>query len=329
MVSIKDVAAEAGVAISTVSKVLNNYPNVTEKTKIKVNRAVEKLNFVPNSVAAALSSKQAGRVAILMNWSMESTAMNEISMQYLSGAITKAKDLHLDVIMLFSSMFEGQSVGEITRYLQSQSITGMILFGLSKEDTVLLELVESQKFKCVVVDAPMVNESTSSLSVDHEKAQYEVARKTIEGSDVKEVLYIAGTKSYFFTNSRLKGIKRLCEDKNLNLTIKYGELSERKARNITLKYGNTTDAVICASDLMAIGAMKALIDMDVFHPVSGFDGLMLMGYVGKQMNTVKLDFFNIAGLAVQEIQLLLNGEAGREIVTDYELVRLTYEDIIR
>lgn len=65
MVSIKDVAKRAGVAISTVSKVLNHYPNVSEETKRKVNEAVEELNFVPNSVAAALSSKQSGRVAIL------------------------------------------------------------------------------------------------------------------------------------------------------------------------------------------------------------------------------------------------------------------------
>ena len=48
MVSIKDVAKHAGVAISTVSKVLNNYPNVSEETKKKVNQAVEELNFVPN-----------------------------------------------------------------------------------------------------------------------------------------------------------------------------------------------------------------------------------------------------------------------------------------
>ena len=48
MVSIKDVARHAGVAISTVSKVLNNYPNVSEETKRKVNEAVEELNFLPN-----------------------------------------------------------------------------------------------------------------------------------------------------------------------------------------------------------------------------------------------------------------------------------------
>ena len=82
MVSIKDVARHAGVAISTVSKVLNHYPNVSEETKVKVNKAVEELNFVPNSVAAALSSKQAGRVALLVNLSSKTQAIDEINMQY-------------------------------------------------------------------------------------------------------------------------------------------------------------------------------------------------------------------------------------------------------
>ena len=67
MVSIRDVAKEAGVAISTVSKVLNHYPNVSENTRQKVNSAIEKLGFVPNSIASALSSKKTGRMALLLD----------------------------------------------------------------------------------------------------------------------------------------------------------------------------------------------------------------------------------------------------------------------
>ena len=66
MSSIKDVARRAGVAISTVSKALNGYPNVSEETREKVNEAVRELNFTPNPIASALSSKKAGRVALLI-----------------------------------------------------------------------------------------------------------------------------------------------------------------------------------------------------------------------------------------------------------------------
>lgn len=78
MVSIKDVAKHAGVAVSTVSKVLNHYPNISDETRTKVAAAVEQLQFVPNTVAAALSSKQAGRAALLIHLNNSTQAIDEI-----------------------------------------------------------------------------------------------------------------------------------------------------------------------------------------------------------------------------------------------------------
>lgn len=328
MVSIKDVARQAGVAISTVSKVLNHYPNVSEETKEKVNRAVEELNFVPNSVAAALSSKQSGRVALLVNLNRKTQAIDEIDMQYISGAINKAMELNLDVITLFFFMFRNKTVEELTRYLQSQSITGIIIYGISKEDKVIHELIEQQKFKCVVIDAPLVNENTSSVSINHSKAQYDVARKTILENKCKKILYIAGVKSEYATDERIAGIRQLGKELGLTIQIKYAEFSELQARNLTLRFGKRYDGIVCASDLMAIGAMKALIDMDIFRPVCGYDGIILMGYVGKQMNTVKQDFAGVSSRAMEELNNLLNGESGKRVFTKHTLVRMKYEDII-
>ena len=101
-----------------------------------------------------------------------------------------------------------------------------------------------------------------------------------------------------------------------------------QARNFTFRYAENKDVVVCASDLMAIGAMKALIEMDIFRPVCGFDGITLMGYAGKQMNTVRQDFRRIASEAVKELKRLLDGGSGQQLVLDYELVRMKYEDIL-
>ena len=86
MVSIRDVAKQAGVAISTVSKVLNHYPNVSEDTKAKVNAAIEELGFVPNSIASALSSKKTDRVALLLDVNRHVQTVDEIPMQYIVGS---------------------------------------------------------------------------------------------------------------------------------------------------------------------------------------------------------------------------------------------------
>lgn len=331
MVSIRDVAKHAGVAISTVSKVLNNYPNVSEETKKKVNASIKELNFIPNTIASALSSKQAGRVALLMNLNTQTQAIDEIGMQYLVGAIGQCKEMHLDVITVFYSMIRDKNLEEMEQYFRSQSITGIIIYGISKEDVILQELIASQKFKMVVIDAPFVNENTSTVWIDHKKAQMDVARQTILMNQGRSnrILYISGKMNGYVTDRRIEGMNELAKELNLELCIRGGEFSEYQARMITFEHAKEQDIIVCASDLMAIGAMKALIEMDIFKPVCGFDGITLMGYVGKQMNTIRQNFSNISTEAVKELARLMNGGEGSEVILPHEIVRLRYEDIIR
>ena len=329
MSSIHDVAKHAGVAISTVSKVLNHYPGVSEETKDKVNKAIEELQFVPNTLAAALSSKQSARIALLLNLNSQTQAIDEIDMQYLSGAINEARKRNMDVITLFFSMLKEKKAPEIINYLKAQSIHGLIIYGISREDEQLHAVIESEAFKTVVVDSPIVNRSVSSVWIDQEQAQYDVAKKTIlENENCHKILYLSGKENGYIMEGRMKGIRRLCEELDLSLTIKNGEFSEKKARELTFHYGKDADVIVCASDFMAIGAMRALIEMDVFHPVCGFDGIRLMGYAGKQMHTVRQNFSEISAQAVREVQHLMEGGQGRNLILPHELVRLKYEDII-
>lgn len=327
MVSIRDVASRAGVATSTVSKVLNNYPGVSEATKKKVNEAIRELNFVPNAVAAALSSKQSGRVAIIINQTGKH-AITEIDMQYLSGAIPAARELGLDVITLFYSMIKDKNLQEIITYLRSQNVQGIVIFGISKDEDLMLELVKQEEFKTVVIDAPLVNESTSCVWVDQFKAQYDVVTELLNMNGAKTILYLSGKKNSYIMDGRLAGIKALAKEQNIKLTVRDAEFSEKKAREIVLKEARKYDMVVCASDLMAIGAMRALTEMDIFRPVCGFDGITLMGYAGKQMTTVKQDFVNIAATAMNEVSRLLSGETGREVILPHKVVKIEYLDVI-
>ncbi|MCR5343036.1 MAG: LacI family transcriptional regulator [Butyrivibrio sp.] len=328
MVSIRDVAKEAGVAISTVSKVLNNYPNVSEATKKKVMEAVERLNFVPNQVAAALSSKRSGRIALLLKLNMKTQAIDEIDMQYISGALGMAREKQLDCITVFYSMIEHMSLEEMTRYFASQNISGIVIFGMNNDDKVLHQLISSQNFKIVVVDGNVLNESTSVVGIDHYQAQIDVAEKTIKENTGNKILYIAGMRNSYVTEEKIRAMEDLSKRMKLKLFIRNGDFSELKARNIALRYAKNKEIVVCGSDLMAIGAMKALMDMDIFRPVCGFDGIILMGYVGKQMNTVKQNFAEVAAESVRELNRLLNGSSGRKVRLPHTLVRMKYEDII-
>lgn len=328
MITIRDVAERAGVAISTVSKVLNNYPYVSEETSRKVREAIHELNYIPNTIAAALSSKQTARTALLINLNTGTQVIDEITLQYIHGALYAAREARIEIITIFLSMIAHMTPEEIIRYLQSQGISGLIICGMTREDGYLKELVDSRVFKCVLVDVPLTNENTSSIGVDNEKAQYDVAKKTITENGSKSVLYIAGKQNAFITAPRLAGMKRLADETGIRLFVRKGEFSELKAREIAFKYAGKRDAIVAASDLMAIGAMNALIEMDIFRPVCGFDGITLMGYVGKQMNTVRQDFYNIASSAVWELRRLFEGGMGQVVYTRHELVKLYYKDVI-
>ena len=328
MVSIRDVAREAGVAISTVSKVLNHYPNVREETKEKVNAAIAELGFVPNTIAAALSSKKTGRIALVLDVNRHAQTVDEIPMQYIIGAINRAKEKGMDIITVFFTMIAEMSVDEMVRYFQSQSIEGLIICGLSKDDVMLRRLVDGGKFKCVLIDAPGVGENTSSIHVDNERAQYEVAKKFLEGKPYKKILYLPAKKNGYVSEERLIGVNRLAQELGLSVLVRTGNFSELEARKLTMQYAAGKDAIICASDLMAIGAMKALIDMDIYRPVCGFDGVSLMGYAGKQMHTVRQDFQKIAASAVEELSRLMEGGSGQDIVVPHKLIRIKYLDVI-
>ncbi len=328
MVSIKDVARQAGVAISTVSKVLNNYPNISEATRKKVNQAVEELNFVPNSVAAALSSKQAGRVALMIDLNVKTQAIDEMAMRYISGAITKAMELNLDVTTIFVFMFQDKTTEELIRYLQSQSITGIIIYGVAEDDLVLQDLILQEKFKCVIVDADHVGKATSSITIDQKKAQYEVAKKMLSEVSGKRILYISGDENSYVTQSRLEGIKQLAEEMELELRVEYANFSEAKARDITRRIGREADAIVCASDLMAIGAKNALNEMKLERPVCGFDGISLMAYAGQEMYTIRQNFSDISARAMEELQRLMGGREGRRVEVEYTLEKLDYHHII-
>ncbi len=330
MVSINEVAKRAGVAKSTVSKVLNHYQMVSDKTRAKVEKAVQELGYVPNSVAVSLSKKEFNRVGLIVDIRHNSQFIDEIDMQYLTGAFEKSKEFQIEVVTFFSSQFDDMTAEQVSAYLKSQRINCLIIYNLSVENQNLAKLIEKQEFCCVLVDSPTVNSRTSSVSIDHFSAQYDVAKKTIEENEISNrILYIAGGRGSYITNQRLEAIKKLQKEIPFHLTVKYGDFNEYKAREITRKWAKDNDIVVCASDLMAIGAVFVLMEMDIFRPVCGFDGISLMGYAKIAMNTVKQNFFQKSKQAFDELKRLLGGGTGRHMKMPYEVCRIDYMEVIQ
>lgn len=255
-------------------------------------------------------------------------AIDEIDIRYLFGALDKAREYQKDAITFFTSQFMGMDAEDIICYLKSQSITGIIVYSLSRENVILYDVIMSQEFMTVVVDSPLVNVKTSSVSIDHYQGQYEVAKKAIENVKHDKVLYIACGSDGYVTDARMSAMRRLKQQEKFELIVEIADYSEKKAREITFRRGAEVDVIICASDLMAVGDAYALEDMGIEKPVSGYDGITLMGYTKIPMYTLSQDFNRISGVAFEELVRLMEGNTGRHVTVEFEVVKLLYEEVI-
>ncbi|MGL4382944.1 MAG: LacI family DNA-binding transcriptional regulator [Bacilli bacterium] len=327
MTTIKDVAKKAGVAPSTVSKALNNYHNITQETKDKVNQAVADLGYIPNQTAANLSKKKYCKIGLIINVNNSFQAIDEVNMKYLFGAFEAASHLNLEIMIIFSHMISNYNQTQLDRYLRSQNINSLIFYGMNKDNKVYQGIVASLKYYSVIVDYYINNDVTSTIMVDHYQLQYDVAKKTITQANATKVLYLAGNENGYVTKERLVAIKKLEKDLNLKFDYYFGSFLEKKAYEYTL-LNQDYDAYICASDLMAIGVNKALWQLKKQAHISGFDGISLLGYVGDKINTVYQDFQKISYEAVQEVNRLNSGCKRQDIIIDGYITLIKYEDIV-
>lgn len=329
MANMSDVAKKAGVVISTVSKVINNYDNISEETRKKVMVAVDELDYVPNSIASALSSKNGKRLGLVVFINNQRQAIDEINMQYIFGAFEQAKKYNLDIVTVFSTVLNGKSAKELNLHFQSLRVQSLVVYGLHKEEVEFEKFIKMETLPTVVVDAPFGGNITSSVMVNHREAQYEITKKMIQSHEnIQKILYLAGRSDGYVTDFRLQGVTDAAHEFGVELYSQYSDFSEQKAYELTSQYGKDVNLIVCASDLMAIGAVSALSNMDIFRPVCGFDGINLLGYIDYKIMTVKQEFYKISKKAIDEILRLTKGEQGRSLVMDYEIKEVNYEDVI-
>ena len=135
------------------------------------------------------------------------------------------------------------------------------------------------------------------------------------------MLYIKGKEDGFVTDMRLQGMRKLAKDKDLDLHVVNGDFSEGRAFEIVKELEDRYDAIVCASDLMAIGARKAL-PKDSKTRLSGFDGIRLMEYTADDVITCRQDFYHIGNAAVEAAEKLMQGGKGEQIIVPYKVTKI-------
>lgn len=320
MANMNDVAKRAGVSKSTVSKVLNDYPNLSDKTIKRVMDAITELGYVPNQTASSLSKKDFKKIGIIFKVNDKEQTIDEINMQYLIAIDDTCSQSNIEYSVIFQRTLENKSPDEIIAYLKSKSITALVVLGLSKDDESLYEVIKREVFPAVVTEVEFTTKKVSSVGTNNYEAQYRVAKKAIEKYSPKSVLYIKGKRNGYITEERIRAMEKLTMEYNLTTTYIKGDFNEQVAYDYIMNNDSEYDLIVCASDLMAIGVKRALQEKGLSIPITGFDGISLLNYVGQGIMSVKQDFYSFAETSVLQAINMQNGEPGKKIDIDYKLI---------
>ena len=149
-VTIRDIAREAGVTVGTVSRALNNYPDVSPTTRERIVETAQRLGYRPNQMARNLSSKHNHNIALILSGFLEEQLINDFDVQLMKGCYQYAVKNDVEIsIQVINTKIQAEKSFEQLCY--EHNIAGAILMGLKTNDP-YCELLAKSKCPCVTVD---------------------------------------------------------------------------------------------------------------------------------------------------------------------------------
>lgn len=264
--SIQDVAAKAGVALGTVSNVLNNPDRVSAKTLAKVQAAIAELGFVRNDAARQLRAGSSRSIGLIVP-----DVRNPFFTDIARGAEDAAKQQNLSVL-LANSDDEIEREQSMLGVFEEQRVRG-VLVSPTGDDLSYLKQAQKRGTRIVLVDRK--SQDFSSVSVDDVAGGY-LAVKHLIDCGRKNIAFVGGPLNIHQVADRLAGAKKaVAESPGVTFEIiETKTLSVQTGRAIGMQIKNF-DGVFAANDLVAIGIMQAcVVDGDIRIP----QDLSLVGY---------------------------------------------------
>ena len=277
-VTIKDIAADAGVSVSTVSRVMNGSKSVSPELKGRVMASIEKFHFRPNAAARSLVTRNTGLVAVL-----EADVRNPITALHLKQ-ISDVCMKHDKVMIVCDYDFDQDKALLLMDNMLERNIDGLIFQGVHLNEKILERL---RRFQCPVV---LGNQGPSedmrcefpAVTVDSYHAAKDMTRFLISEGH-KHIAYVGGS-SEDYTNGtlRLRGFLDGMKEADLQVQgsdIYQGEFStESGEKGMDQIYENSLElptAVVTGSDIIAAGVIRCLKAHKLKVPddisVAGFD----------------------------------------------------------
>ncbi|MEU7835477.1 MULTISPECIES: LacI family DNA-binding transcriptional regulator [unclassified Nonomuraea] len=325
--TLEAVAALAGVGRGTVSRVINGSPNVSEKARDAVQRAIQELGYVPNRAARALVTRRTDTVALVVSES-ELRVFDE---PYFAGTIRGIGSALAETgLQLILAMAQSQEEHErLEHYLTGQHVDGVLLLSLHGADP-LPGRLEAMGVPTVLGGRPVGLTPYSYVDMDN-RAGARQAVKHLLGLGRQRIATIAGPQDMGVGVDRLAGYHDALLTLGARELVAYGsdfsEESGAAAMRELLAAEPELDAVFAASDPLAVGAMRVLklegraIPGDV--AVVGFDDSKVALHADPPLTTVHQPAEEMGRQMARLLVARINGEALRQpvVILDTHLVR--------
>jgi len=289
MATIYQVSELAGVSLATVSRVLNNNARVSEKTREKVEIAMEQLGYRPNSIAQSLASNRSNSVGILV-----SELHGPIFGQMMAGIESELRAAGKHVIITTGHSEEkGEKDG--IEFLLSRNCDAIILHVEAVSDEYLIEL--SKGSVPVYIMSRYVEEiKDKCISLDNNLGGY-IATKAILNQGHTKIAYISGHQFKADSINRVNGHKKALAEKNISFDEDLYFVGDYKETGGSAGLKHFIDkklsfsALICANDEMASGAMKYAREHGFELPndlsIMGFDNVSFANYLYPKLTTIE------------------------------------------
>lgn len=277
-----EIARLSGVSRSTVSRVLNNHPNVAEATRQRVQKIIEENDFKPHPVARALVSQRSNVISLLIPYSASDLFSDPFFPILLQAITTEANRLEFSVTLWLTSTQVDKDTF-YNRVLSHRLVDGLIIAS-AMVDYPFLERLNKQHKPFIFIGRPHVEaERTSFVDVQAKEGSYQIVRHMIERGR-RKIAFIPGVALLESSLDRQRGYEQALIEGGLKpdsrLIAPPGNFKEEggyQSMNILMQRVPDLDAVYVASDVMAIGVMRAITDAGKRVPqdiaVGGFDDM--------------------------------------------------------
>lgn len=325
--TLEEIARLSGVSRSTVSRVVNQQPHVSENVRRRVLKVIQETGYQPNLAARSLASKRSWMIGLVLPRSVSSFFTDPYFPRLTQGIAQGCNqyDYTLGLFLVGTKEDEEKIFPRVSR----KGLLDGVLIQTGQIGDQLIDRLVKLNSPVVVVGRPLHSADLSFIDVDNTNGAYNAVSHLIR-LGYQRIGTITGLVGSAATTDRLEGYKKALIERSRNLDqslIAEGDFTEvggyfAMQQLLPAK----PDAVFAASDLMAVGAMRATREVGLKIPENiafvGFDDVPIATYADPQLTTVRQPITSFGINAVEIlIDLIENGiEPPRRIIMDTELI---------